>query len=111
VFGSSVETAHGPGCKLTRLRVWEEQAATLYLQAFGKYPEYPDRGFEGVIELREGAEDFSHRFSEVRCLNRGALGQKLFEGFFFSASAAAGGATEPSLCAPEDVLPVDRTRL
>ncbi|NBF41064.1 MAG: hypothetical protein GVY14_11670 [Spirochaetes bacterium] len=115
MFGSSIEAAHRPRGKLSRLGVREEQCSSCYLQTVGKDPEYANRCFEGVIQLGKGVEDASYRFAEVRCRSGGSLGQKLVEGFFFSSSAAewseAVWAAESFLRSSEDVLSVERTRL
>jgi hypothetical protein len=60
VFGGSVEAAHRPRRKLSRLGVGEEQCSSRYLQTVGDYPEYTNRRFQGVIQLGESVEDGSY---------------------------------------------------
>jgi hypothetical protein len=74
VFGGSVEAAHRPRRKLSRLGVGEEQCSPRYLQTVGDYPEYTNRRFQGVIQLGESVEDGSYCLAEVRCRSGGSLG-------------------------------------
>jgi hypothetical protein len=74
VFGGSVEAAHRPRGKLSRLGVGEEQCSPRYLQTVGKDPEYANRRFQGVIQLGESVEDASDRFAEIRGRSGGSFG-------------------------------------